>query len=179
MDPNIITSCQTKRTVAITAAAGQVLLVSAELLFGLLGAIIATFSVFALLNPNLQIPARAEKGVGAIAGLLAGFVGGISTVYGPPMTMYLIALRLPKEAFVGAVGVIWFYAALPLTAAYAYHGVLTVDLAIWSGAACVPAIVGFQLGERLRRHIDQDRFRKVLLVLVLFLGLNLIRRAFT
>ena len=75
------------------------------------------------------------------------------------------------------VGLIWFCAAVPRTAAYAYYGILTADLAEVSLYACLPAIAGFLAGQWLRRYIDQEAFRKVLLAFLLLLGLNLIRKA--
>jgi len=159
-------------------SAGLVVRISPQALFGLLGAIVVGFCVAVHLAPNLRIAAPAEKWAGGVAGLAGGLIGGVSTVYGPPITIYLVALRLPKEVFIGATGLIWFCAALPLTAAYVYHGVLTAELAAWSAAACVPAIGGQLLGQRLRDRIDQETFRKLLLAALLLLGLNLIRRAF-
>lgn len=163
--------------VGIWWSAGLVVRVSPEMLFGLLGAVVLGFCATAYLAPNLRVAAPAETWAGAVAGLAGGLIGGVSTVYGPPITLYLVALRLPKEVFIGATGLIWFCAALPLTAAYVYHGVLTAELAAWSALACIPAIGGQFLGQRVRDRIDQEGFRKLLLLALLLLGLNLIRRA--
>ena len=43
--------------------------------------------------------------------------------------------------------------------------------------ACVPGMIGIRIGEVIRERIDQDTFRKVMLVMLLLIGLNLIRRA--
>lgn len=149
-----------------------------RLLFGLLGVIVVMFCATVYLAPSLGIPAGAEKWVGALAGLAGGLIGGISTVYGPPITMYLVALKVPKDQFIGAVGLIWFCGAVPLAAAYAVNGVLTAELALWSALACVPAAAGLFMGQWVRDRIDQEAFRKVLLAALLLLGLNLVRRAF-
>ena len=42
----------------------------------------------------------------------------------------------------------------------------------------VPTLIGFALGERLRRHLDASRFRLAVLVMFLVMGLNLLREAF-
>jgi uncharacterized membrane protein YfcA len=163
--------------IGVWASASLVLRVSPAMLYGILGTIVVVFSLSAVMNPHLRVPARAEKWLGAAAGLAGGLIGGVSHVYGPPVTMYLVALHLPKEVFVGAVGLIWFAAALPLAAAYVYYGVLTAELAPWSALACVPALGGFLIGQWVRDRIDQESFRKVLLGFLVLLGLNLIRRA--
>lgn len=158
-------------------SAGLVVRIAPETLFGLLGAIVVAFCVTAFLAPNLRIAAPMEKWAGLVAGFAGGLIGGVSTVYGPPITIYLVALRLSKDLFIGATGLIWFCAALPLTAAYVYHGVLTAELAAWSTAACVPAVGGQLLGQWVRDRIDPATFRRLLLAALFLLGLNLIRRA--
>jgi uncharacterized membrane protein YfcA len=50
-------------------------------------------------------------------------------------------------------------------------------LALASAAMVVPTIVGFTLGEWLRRRLHAARFRRAVLLLFLLLGLNLIRRS--
>ncbi|MFQ5954396.1 MAG: TSUP family transporter [Kiloniellales bacterium] len=164
--------------VGLWGSASLVMHIPPRVLYGLLGAIVVTFTVTAYLAPSLRLAARAEKWVGVLAGFAGGLIGGISVVYGPPITMYLVALRLPKDLFIGAVGLIWFCGAVPLAAAYAVHGVLTAELAVWSGLACVPAAAGLLMGQWVRDRIDQELFGKVLLAALLLLGLNLIRRAF-
>ncbi len=158
-------------------SAGLVPRVSAAMLYGVIGTIVVIFCATNYFVPHMRVDARTERWAGPLAGLIGGLTGGVSAVYGPPITLYLVALNRPKELFVGAIGLIWFCAAIPLTAAYAYHGVLTAELAVWSLAACVPALGGFLLGQWVRLRIDQETFRKVLLVALLLLGLNLIRRA--
>lgn len=43
--------------------------------------------------------------------------------------------------------------------------------------AIIPSSLGVLLGTRLRRHINEDAFRKALAVVLFLIGLNLIRRA--
>ncbi len=38
-------------------------------------------------------------------------------------------------------------------------------------------MIGIRIGEVIRERIDQETFRKVMLVMLLLIGLNLIRRA--
>ncbi len=38
-------------------------------------------------------------------------------------------------------------------------------------------MIGIRIGEKIRQHIDQETFRKVMLVVLSVIGLNLIRRA--
>ncbi len=146
-------------------------------MYGLLGGAVMIFALSNLLRELPAIPASAEWWTGPLAALLGGFLGGVSTIWGPPITLYLLMLRLKKEEFVGTVGLIWFCASVPLVGAYLEHGILNAETIPLSLAACVPGIIGLLIGQKIRRRINQETFRKVLLGFLFLVGLNLIGRA--
>ncbi|MBT3306775.1 MAG: sulfite exporter TauE/SafE family protein [Alphaproteobacteria bacterium] len=148
------------------------------LLFGLLGACVAAFSAISLAHPNMPaLKPQTEKWAGPVAGAMGGLLGGISTIWGPPMTMYFVMLKLPKDAFVRSVGTAWFAFSIPLAIAYWRNGIFSGDVIYLSLYACIPGLIGIRIGEAIRERIDQDTFRKVMLVMLLLIGLNLIRRS--
>mgnify|MGYP000093573765 CR=1 FL=1 len=116
--------------------------------------------------------------MGPITGVGAGVMGGLTTVHGPPIMMYLMALGLKKDEFVGTIGFIWFCGSIPMVLLYVYKGVLGSSEAIWSTIALVPVFLGLFLGEKIRRRIDQRLFKGVLVGGLFVLGINLLRRAF-
>ena len=75
------------------------------------------------------------------------------------------------------VGLTWFVGSIPLIAAYVDNGILTADVAPLSLLACVPGLAGMWVGQKIRGRIDQETFRKALLITLFVIGLNLIRRA--
>jgi uncharacterized membrane protein YfcA len=91
--------------------------------------------------------------------------------------MLFIMLRLPKETFIQATGTIWFAASIPLLIGYRQNGILDDSTAVLSLAACLPSFLGLWVGTWVRGKIEQESFRKVLLVVFFLIGLNLIRRA--
>ncbi len=147
-------------------------------ILAILGAAVVIFAITSLWRQLPELPGRAVRPVGIVAGALSGVVGGISTVWGPPLMMYFIALRLPRNTFVQAAGLMWFIGGFPLVGGYIANGILTASIVPLSALTIVPAIAGFWLGERVRDRIEQDSFRKLLLVAFAVIGLNLIRRAF-
>ena len=56
------------------------------------------------------------------------------------------------------------------------NGLLGVDEAATSCVAALPTLIGVGLGQRLRGHIPQKIFNRLLLALLFVIGLNLIRR---
>ncbi len=93
------------------------------------------------------------------------------------MMMYFVMLRLSKETYIQAVGLVWFIASIPLVIAYIRYGILNVQTAGLSALACVPGFAGLAMGQVMRKHINQEVFRRLLLLFLLFVGLNLLRRA--
>ena len=146
-------------------------------LYGLLGLVVVLFTLTSFATPNFTLSPRAQIWCAPIAGSLGGLLGGISTIWGPPMMMYFVMIRLTKEEFIRAVGLVWFAASVPLVAGYIDNGILNADNATTSALACIPAFAGLWTGQWLRQFIDQEIFRNVLLAALFLIGLNLIRRA--
>jgi uncharacterized membrane protein YfcA len=157
-------------------SAGMVAEASPDNLFIALGIVVVGFSVTSLYTPHLRIPRRAERWAGAVAGILSGLMGGFSTILGPPITMYLVALNLEKEVFIRAVGLIFLSASFMLAVFYGAHGVLHAGNIAWSISACLPVVLGYGVGQWVRGYFDQNLFRKMLLGALIVVGLNLLRR---
>ena len=157
---------------------GMVAASAARTLNLILGATVVVFSVVYAVAPRLRVPRPAEQWSGGLVGAVAGVIGGFSTVFGPPISMYLLALDLKKEEFIQAVGLLFFSGSVPLMIFYWLHGVLRPDNVGWSALACLPVFLGLAVGQWVRGRVDQETFRKVLLAMLFVIGLNLLRRAF-
>ncbi|MCH7929333.1 MAG: sulfite exporter TauE/SafE family protein [Proteobacteria bacterium] len=163
--------------VSLWFSARLVVAMEPDVLFGALGVCVVIFSAASLVRPGRGLTPATERWLGPLAGLAGGFLGGISTIWGPPMMMFFVMLRLPKETFVRTVGFLWFAASIPLLIAYVDIGIVTAETLPGSLFACVPGMIGLWIGARIRRRIDQETFRRVMLVALFLIGLNLIRRA--
>ena len=109
--------------------------------------------------------------------LFAGLIGGMTAAWGPPMAMYLATKQVDKDEFVRATGFMITVGSLPLIMAYAQLGFMTGPLAGISAAMLVPTLIGFSIGELVRKRLSLRAFRRAILILFVLLGLNLIRRA--
>ncbi|MDP6788100.1 MAG: sulfite exporter TauE/SafE family protein [Rhodospirillales bacterium] len=158
-------------------SSGMVATSDARTLYLVLGTTVVVFSTVFAISPRLRVPRRAERWSGGVIGAVAGVIGGFTTVFGPPISMYLLALDLKKEEFIQAVGILFFSGALPMMIFYWIHGVIGPDNIGWSVLACVPVFLGLAIGQWVRGRVDQDTFRKVLLAMLFVVGLNLLRRA--
>lgn len=143
-----------------------------------LGCIVTAFAASNLWKPRPEpLTPKTRLWAGPLAGVTGGLLGGLSTVWGPPIIMYLVMLRLPKDVWVRSVGLIYMTGAVPLTVFYWANGVLNPSNVWLSTAACLPGIIGVLVGERIRTRINEDAFRRAMLICLFLIGLNLIRRA--
>lgn len=151
--------------------------VQTEVLILVLGCVVCLFSVTSLAWAPPFLPERFDKAGQAVAGVASGILGGLTAIWAPAMVTYLMARRVEKDAFVAATGVMIFAGTLPLIGGFWSAGIITGPSAGVSVAMFLPALAGFTVGERLRQRLDAERFRKVVLLVFLVMGLNLIRKA--
>jgi hypothetical protein len=165
--------------------AGVILVLAAQLvprldgraILALIGGPIVLFGVAQLAGwrPVIGPEARRRSEVGF--GIVSGFFGGLSGVWGPPMVMYLTALQTPKTEQVRVQGVAFGLGGLTLLAAHLQSGVMNAQTAPLSVALIVPAMLGMWAGFRVHDRLDQALFRRATLVILVIAGLNLVRRA--
>jgi uncharacterized protein len=152
--------------------------ISTSSLIFVLGCVVVLFALTSLFVKPPHLPARLDKPAQIVAGGLAGILGGLTAIWSPPMVIYFLASRLDKDDFVRASGVLLFVGSVPLLLGYWQNDLMTADWALMSIIMIVPTLAGFSIGEVIRRRMDAARFQKVILVIFLLMGLNLIRRAF-
>jgi uncharacterized membrane protein YfcA len=146
-------------------------------MFLLLGLPVTLFAATQLAGLRLRIAPGHRLRAEIVMGSFAGFVGGLSGVWGPPTVAYLTALDTPKGEQMRVQGVIYGLGAVVLMAAHLHSGVLNGATAPLSVALVVPSLAGMALGYRLGDRLDQERFRKATLAVLVLAGLNLVRRA--
>ncbi|MEM1004126.1 MAG: sulfite exporter TauE/SafE family protein [Pseudomonadota bacterium] len=161
--------------VFLMIGAQLVTLVPASTFLLLIGLPVTFFALIQVLGFKLVLHGASAR-IEAMIGAVAGFVGGMSGVWGPPTVMYLTALNTPKDEQLRAQGVIYGLGALALVAAHIGSGILRPATVPFSAVLIVPAVIGLWLGMRLQARIDQASFRKVTLLVLLVAGLNLLRR---
>ena len=180
--PALVAAVKYRRLIAMTClgiviSAPFMVVLPERLLFALLGVPVMGFAVMQLRGWKPEIAPRhrnrAEYGLGIIGGLY----GGISGIWGPPVIVYLLALRTEKTEMVRVMGVVFLIGAVVLTLAHLGSGVLNATTLPFSAVLVIPAALGMWLGFRQQDKLDAERFRWWTLVVLMVIALNLIRRA--
>jgi uncharacterized membrane protein YfcA len=147
---------------------------------GTLNALIACTVLLAVAliawQPRLSVDCRRERQWSVGVGLMSGALGGVSAAMGPLLITYLVALRLPREAFVGSISVLNLLGSLPLYLSLGWLGQLGWAEAGLSLGALVPMFAGMSLGKRLRTRVSETAFRRMLLSFLVIIALLLLLR---
>jgi len=146
-------------------------------LLGIVGAAVLVFAISAHFPRHLRVGPRTERWLGMPVGFIGGLLGGMTTFFGPPLIMFLFALNLEKDEFVGTISTIYLCAAIPLAVALGMFGFMGPQEYAWSTAAAAPLFLGVLVGQWLRSRISQSAFRRGLLLMLLVVGVRLIYRA--
>lgn len=142
----------------------------------LIGAPMTAYAALSLTGRSLRLPHPPGYAVEFGAGVLAGFFGGISGVWGPPTVALLTALNTEKTEHIRVQGVVYGAGAVVLTVAHLGSGVLNAATLPVSAALALPVLFGMWAGLRIHDRIDQTSFRRLTLAVLLLAGLNLVRR---
>lgn len=161
--------------VCLLLSAQLVRLLPQQALLLLIGVPVTVFAFIQLMGKTFSItnPTRRSE---AIVGGIAGLIGGVSGVWGPPTVAYLTALGTEKTEQIRVQGVIYGLGAVALLVAHTGSGVMRLETAPFSLMLIVPAVAGMWIGGQLHDRIDQVLFRRATLAVLLIAGLNLLRR---
>jgi len=162
--------------VMIVLSAQLVRYLSVSWLFLIIGIPVTFFALTQLMGWHLTIRPAHRSRAEVLLGTVAGFFGGLTGVWGPPTIAFLTALNTPKNEHVQVQGVIYGAGAVVLFFSHLKSGILTgqnLQLSLWM---VIPAMLGMTIGFWIQDKLDQEKFRRATLVVLIFAGLNLIRR---
>ena len=148
----------------------------------IMGAILLAYGANALLR---QSPKRSGAGRPAArrrlargwaypAGFVAGCLGGAYNTPGPPVVVYGSLRQWPKDEYRAIVQTFFFVNGVLVVSSHllSRHVIPQVwTLYAWAAPAL---LLGLWTGARLDRHVDQERFRKLLTAMILVLGMSLL-----
>lgn len=163
--------------VCLLASAQLVSLLQPDVMLVTLGVVVTGFAIWQLSgfapDPGSL---RQNRVLDGVIGAVAGLVGGISGIWGPPTVAYLTAIGTEKRVQMLAQGIIYGLGAVMLFVGHLGSGILNANTAPFSAVMIIPAMAGMLLGTRLSARFEQAAFRRVTLIVLTIGGLNLLRR---
>lgn len=147
-------------------------IVSSDLLLGILGAVLLFYAIYALLE--LRLPHLRHPAWGIGAGFVSGLLSGAYNVGGPPVVMYAGCQQWSPQEFKGNLQGVFLVNSISvifvhLIAGHYDSGVLEKYVLV------LPALfLGILLGVTSDRWLNPQLFRRIVLIVLIFVGVNLI-----
>ena len=117
---------------------------------------------------------RPSRRVGYALGATGGFTSTLAHAGGPPVVIYLLPQKLPRQIFVGTTVVAFMVINLIKLIPYSLLGLLRMGNLFTILLLSPFAFIGVQLGVWLNRHFNERWFNIIIYILLLLTGLQLI-----
>lgn len=164
-------------TVTVWLGATALTRVDLSLLSALLGGLLVTYASVSLAGLKLTITPRHERWTGTLAGLTNGILTGMTGSFVVPGVMFLQSIGLSRDTLIQAMGMLFTLSTLALALAMQGNKLLTVEHGILSVIAFIPAILGMISGQRIRKKLSEQLFRRTFFIALLILGIYIIANA--
>ncbi len=122
--------------------------------------------------------ARRARLLGPLVGVAAGVLQGTTSISSPIMGSYFHARRLPAAEYVLVLAAIFELNSIVQLVGYSLLGLYTPPILAIGLVGLVPALLGLLAGIVLRGRIEQERFRQLIVVLLIASVANLLYRSF-
>ena len=112
--------------------------------------------------------------VGWIMGAIGGFTSMIAHAGGPPVTIYLVPQRLPRDVYVGTAAILFALINLVKLVPYYFLGLLRIGNISTILILAPLAYAGVWLGIVLNKHFTDKWFTRFVYAFLLLTGLDLL-----
>ena len=143
--------------------------IDSKVLALLLGFFLIGLSLLFLIKKELVIPPRMKETIlgGSISGFAAGLIGTGGAIRGLTMA----AFNLEKSVFVATSASIDLGIDFTRSFVYYSNGYLTKDILIYIPFLLFIGFIGSWIGQKLLAKIEQDKFKRLSLLLIFIIGI--------
>jgi len=163
--------------VGTVTSAPFIIAADARTLQFIVACIVMLYALQRLSKREFSIQPVYEKPIGLGAGLFAGGIGGITMLIGPLVVVYMAALKLERDVFVGSIAFVYLVTTFSIAMTLAAFNQLNAPLLMASVLACIPAIAGVVSGARCRKYVSQRNFDRLLTAMIVAIALSMFYRA--
>jgi len=138
----------------------------------ILGVFIILFAVSNLLNMIKQY--SPPKYLESIIGILTGAIGAAFNTNGPIIVAWFVMLGVSKDEFRANLQAVFLPLNVMVILSHGVVGMWYSDLLYYAIISAVTIYIAFLIGSYIVKFISETNFRKPVLFLLIFLGVNLI-----
>jgi len=160
---------------AIGSTVGAQILITAppKVIAITIGLFVVLLSPLPFIPKKWTISEATQRWLNPVAAGSMGIIGG-ATVMLAPVIVYFMALKIEKSLFVASMAAVALSSMAPLFLSLAANRVLAANEIWLSSIVLIPALTGMVAGIWLRQCISQSGFERILFMVLLAIGLNLI-----
>lgn len=147
---------------------------SASLL--ILSAVLVAYGIWGYRNRELRIVAGWQPALNPWIGLTTGMVNGATGSQIFPIMPYLLSLPIAKEVLVQTINMSFTLCSLIMLAALYGYGFLDVKTGAAFSLSVIPVALGVWWGNKARHRMNEDLYRRLAMLLMVFLGVLLLVR---
>lgn len=137
-----------------------------------LGLFLIGYALYSLLN--LRLPPLQRPGWGFGFGFASGILGGAYNTAGPPLVIYGTALGWTSQQFKANMQVLFLIGNLLVIVIHVLAGHVTRNVVENLIVALPVVLIGSSVGFWFSQRINEARFRKLVLIALLLLGIRLL-----
>ena len=141
-----------------------------NLISQLIGLMIVLSAIINFTNLKIEKKLLLNKYFSTLYGLFCGVIGGITTLVGPLIAVYLVSLKLEKEEFSELISLTIFSCLIPIYSVFFIYQPVSLNDFLISLSLVIPAILMQKFGFKIRKILPQDIFKKIILVVLTIIG---------
>jgi uncharacterized membrane protein YfcA len=141
-----------------------------------MGVVLVIYAALALTAWRPAVSRATERWANPVVGAASGAVAGITGVAAVPFLPYMQSLDIDRHELVQGLGVMFVFIMGALTAALAIQGAFGPTNLLAGFGAIVPTFMGVWLGQKARHAVSADTFRRIFLLGMLLVGLQMASR---
>lgn len=146
--------------------------IDASILLRLLGVFLAVYAISLFLKSNFKVKAGTKTALAG--GVLSGFFAGIFGIGGAVRSAFLLAFDLQKAVYVATAAAIGLLVDSTRVLTYYFGGTQMNEKLWWGLVLFIPiSLLGAQIAKKIVDKIPQEKFRIVVTVFLLLIGLKL------
>ena len=141
-----------------------------DLISQLIGFMIVLSAIINFTNLKIEKKLLLNKYFSTLYGLFCGVIGGITTLVGPLIAVYLVSLKLEKEEFSELISLTIFSCLIPIYSVFFIYQPVSLNDFLISLSLVIPAVLMQKFGFKIRKILPQKIFKKIILVVLTIIG---------
>ena len=133
-----------------------------------IGIIIIIFGLALLFEIRKTV--KNEKLAMAPIGFMGGILNGCVSMSGPPLIIFFSNQEMDKQVFRANLIAFFMFINLATLPVFLFAGLLTIEVITTSGVLLPGMVLGAFIGSRLALKIDDGRFKKLTMILILIMA---------